>query len=425
MDLIIQPSRDLAGRIAIPPNKSHSFRALIMASLAEGVSYIRKPAESNDWRLGVEAMRRFGAGIERCDGDWTITGVGGKPQLPDDIIDCGNSGILLRFLAALAGCCDGHTVLTGDHSLRHIRLCQPVLDAINALGGRAVSTKRDGHAPIVVSGPMTGGLMRIDGMDSQPISAMLIAASLLDEPTEIQVSGPGERPWIDMTLYWLARCGVNITHEDYGRYHIGGRASLKAFDVTMPLDWSAALYPIVAGVITPGADVFVPGMDFEDCQGDKGVVTALQAMGADIDVTADGVRARHSSLRGMEIDCNDFIDQFMLLAVVGAFAEGTTTLTNAEACRHKECDRISAMAEALTAMGARVENRPDGLVIHQSELHGATLSSRHDHRMVMSMTVAGLAAGGETRITEIKCVEKTFPDFVEQMKSLGSDLTAV
>ncbi len=425
MDLTINPSRDLAGSITIPPNKSHSFRALIMASLAGGVSHIDSPAESNDWHLGVEAMRRFGAVIERNGDRWTITGVGGKLHLPDDVIDCGNSGILLRFLAALAGCCDGETVLTGDHSLRHIRLCQPMLDAVNALGGRAISTKGDGHAPIVVSGPMTGGAMTIDGLDSQPISAMLIAASLLDGPTEIRVPNPGERPWIDMTLHWLAQCGVTIDHDNYGLYRIGGKASLNAFDVTVPLDWSAALYPIVAGVLTPGADVFVPGVDFDDCQGDKGVVTVLQQMGADIEVTQAGVRARHSMLRGMEIDCNDFIDQFMLLAVVGAFAEGKTTLTNAEACRHKECDRISAMDDALTAMGAQVASRSDGMVVHQSHLTGATLSSRHDHRMVMSMAVAALAASGQTTITEIECVEKTFPDFVEQMTLLGADLSAV
>jgi 3-phosphoshikimate 1-carboxyvinyltransferase len=425
MDLKITPSRDLAGRIAIPPNKSHSFRALIMASLADGVSCIRQPAESNDWHLGVAAMRRFGATIETDgEGTWTITGVGGRPALPDDIIDCGNSGILLRFLAALAGCCDGHTVLTGDHSLRHIRLCQPMLDAINALGGKAVSTKSDGHAPIVISGPMDGGGVTIDGLDSQPISAMLIAASLLDQPTVIGVPNPGERPWIEMTFHWLNQCGVTIEHDDYSQYRIAGRARLTPFDVTIPLDWSAALYPIVAGVLTPGADVFVPGMNFDDCQGDKGVVTVLQQMGADITVSSEGVRARHSRLRGMEIDCNDFIDQFMLLAVVGACAEGATTLTNAEACRHKECDRITAMDEALTAMGVRVENRPDGLLVHQSDLMGTTRSSLHDHRMVMSLSVAALVATGETTITDIECVEKTFPDFVEQMTLLGADLSA-
>jgi len=169
--------------------------------------------------------------------------------------------------------------------------------------------------------------------------------------------------------------------------------------------------------------VCVPGMDYNDSQGDKGVIDVLREMGANIEITGDGeVIARTSRLVGREIDCNDFIDQFVLLAVVGALAEGRTTLTNAEICRHKECDRITETCKALRAMGARVVERPDGLVVHHSRLRGAGIDSRADHRMVMTMAVAGMAAEGQTRINDIDCVKKTFPAFVDQMLVLGCDM---
>ena len=179
---------------------------------------------------------------------------------------------------------------------------------------------------------------------------------------------------------------------------------------------------IVAAVITPDSEVRLPGMNPADCQGDKAVVDVLREMGADIEVTDEAVTARSSKLTGREIDCNDFIDQFPLLAVVGACAEGETVLTNAEICRHKECDRISEVHKALAAMGADVEERQDGLVVRRSQLRGASLDSHNDHRMVMTLAVAALVAAGQTLIKDIDCIKKTFSHFVEEMQSLGCDM---
>jgi 3-phosphoshikimate 1-carboxyvinyltransferase len=407
-----------------------------MASLAEGVSHIVAPAVSNDWMRGLEALEMFGASIEprgrrpdrrgasehACDDRWEVRGNGGKLTVPDDIIDCGNSGIILRFFMAIAGCCEGYSVLSGDESIRHIRLCQPLVDALNALGAWSVCTKGDGHAPVVVRGKIRGGHAEIDGMDSQPVSALLIAASQADAPTELTVRRPGEKPWVGVTTDWLDRCGVAYANENFEHYRVEGNSRWGGFDVEIPLDWSAALYPIVAGVVCPDSEVRLPGMDFADSQGDKGVVDVLRGMGADIEISDHEVIARSSSLTGREIDCNDFIDQFMLLAVVGAIAEGETVLTNAESCRHKECDRISQMCRALKAMGADVEERPDGMVLRHSRLRGASLDSQGDHRMVMTLAIAGLVAEGQTMISDTECVKKTFPDFVAQMQSIKCDM---
>ena len=395
-----------------------------MAALAEGTSHIINPGISNDWMRGIEALEMFGCEVHpKADKIWEVTGTGGVLRTPDDVIDCGNSGIILRFFTALAACCEGHTVLTGDHSLRHIRLCQPLIDALNSLGAWAVSTKGDGHAPIVVRGRLKGGRAEIDGMDSQPVSALLIASSLADAPTELNVRRAGEKPWVEVTLDWLRRCGVEYSNENYERYRIRGRGKWRGFEAHIPLDWSAALYPIVAAVLCGGSEVHLPGLDFKDSQGDKAVVDVLRKMGADIQVTDEAVIARSSQLAGCQIDCNDFIDQFMLLAVVGARAAGQTVLTNAEVCRHKECDRITEVCKALKVMGADVEERPDGLAIRRSRLRGANLSSRNDHRLVMTLAVAGLVADGQTQISDMECVKKTFPAFVEQMRGLGCDMS--
>ena len=424
MDVVINRSRDLRGSVTIPPNKSHSFRALVMAALAEGTSHIIAPAVSSDWMRGTEALEMFGAQIRpKADKVWEVVGTGGKLQTPDDIVDCGNSGIILRFFTALAACCPGYTVLSGDHSIRHIRPCQPLIDAINQLGAWAVSSKGDGRAPLLVRGELRGGRAEINGMDSQPVSALLVAAAMANAPSEITVVEPGEKPWVGVTLEWLRRCGVEFSNENFERYRIRGNSKWSGFDAHIPLDWSAALYPIVAGVLCPSSVVTVPGMDIEDCQGDKAVIDVLREMGADIKVDPDGnIVSRTSFLKGMEIDCNDFIDQFMLLAIVGTFAEGQTVLTNAEICRHKECDRITETCKALKSMGADVEERPDGLVIRKSRLRGAHIDSRADHRMVMTMTLAAMTAESKTRITDIDCVKKTFPGFVDQMATIGCDI---
>ena len=423
MNLMVGPSPNIRGTVRIPPNKSHSFRALIMAGLAEGTSRIVAPAVSNDWMRGVEAFEMFGAEITPKAGDvWEITGTGGDLRTPDDIMDCGNSGIILRFFAALAARCPGYTVLTGDHSLRHIRLCQAMIDALNQLGAWAVSSKGDGHAPVVVRGMLGGGAAEIDGMDSQPVSALLIASALAEKPTTLTVRRPGEKPWVAMTLDWLARCGVKVGNEGFERYHIPGGSRWGALELQIPLDWSAAMYPIVAALVTSDSEVTIPGMDLGDCQGDKAVLGILSDMGARLEATERGIVVRSSQLTGREIDCNDFIDQLPLLALVGACAQGQTVLTNAESCRHKECDRISETVAALKAMGADIEERPDGLVVAKSRLHGAKLASRSDHRMVLTLAVAALVAGGQTLITDIDCIKKTFPAFVAEMESIGCDM---
>ena len=423
MILSIQSSDKLTGNVEIPPNKSHSFRSLIMAGLADGTSNIIHPAESNDWMLATEAFEMFGSEIRPHGGNvWEVKGTGGALTAPEDVISCGNSGIFMRFTTALASLCPGYTVLTGDHSLRNIRPIDPIVTGLNQLGATAMCTRGGEFAPVIVKGPLKGGRAEIDGCDSQFVSSLLIAAAKAEGQTELLVNNPGEKPWIDVTLHWLDKMGVEYTNEDFSRYLIQGGAKWEGFEYTVPLDWSAALYPILAALITENSEIRISGMDIEDTQGDKEVLTILQAMGGDIEMDGDTVIARSSNLTGMEVDCNNFIDQLPLMAVAGCFAEGETHLYNAGVCREKECDRIAISREILGKMNADIKQTEDGLIIKKSELRGMEFDSYDDHRMVMAMSVAGMGATGTTVIRNSECVKKTFPMFAEQMASVGGEI---
>ena len=423
MEITIQKSSNLSGKVTIPSNKSHSFRALIMAGLADGTSRIIHPAESNDWMLATEAFEMFGSKISpHANNQWEIQGTGGVLKAPDDVIFCGNSGIFMRFTTALAGIGNGYTVLTGDHSLRQIRPIRPIVDGLNQLGATAFCTRGGDFPPVVVKGPLKGGKAEIDGQDSQFVSALLIAAAKAEGQVEILVNNPGEKPWIDVTLHWLDRVGVEYTNEDYSRYVISGGNTWDGFEYTVPLDWSAALYPVLAALVTENSEVHISGMDYDDTQGDKECLEVLRAMGGDIEIVGDTVIARSSKLRGIDIDCNNFIDQLPLMAVAACLAEGETRIYNAGICRSKECDRITITEEILTEMGADITQTEDGLHIKGSKLHGAEFDSYCDHRMVMAMGVAGLTAVGETTITNCECVKKTFPQFAEEMISIGAEI---
>ncbi len=229
----IQPGK-LAGEIMIPPSKSHTLRALVFALMAKGKSIIRHPLYSPDTQAMIEAISIFGAKVSVFPYHLEILGVAGKLPAAEDVIHAGNSGQVLRFIGALAALSPSYTVITGDPSIRHHRPVKPLLEALNQLGAVAVSARGDGHAPIIIRGPLQGYHAALCGEDSQPVSALLIAASFLPHATTLTVTNPGEKPWIDMTLYWLKKFGLNIRHHQYEHYEIPGHLAYEGFDIAIP-----------------------------------------------------------------------------------------------------------------------------------------------------------------------------------------------
>lgn len=414
----------LKGKITIPPSKSQTLRAILLAAMAQGKSTIHHPLNSPDTRAMITACRLLGAEINDHQTYLEIKGVNGLIKHAEDVIQAGNSGIVLRFISAVAALSHQPIVITGDYSIRHSRPMLPLLKGLHQLGASAISTRGDGFAPIVVQGPLKSGKAIIGGEDSQPVSALLIASVFGSGPIEIEVQNPGEKPWVDLTLDWLDRLGVKCERRNYEYYRLSGQGKYKGFEYTVPGDWSSAAFPLAAALITD-SELTVRNVDFNDKQGDKELLNVFRKMGAKLEINSEKCLlhvCEGSFLKGIDIDINDFVDALPILATVACFAKGETRIRNAAVAAKKECNRIQCIAAELSKMNARITVHNDGLSIMGSELKGAQVLSHDDHRMAMSLAVAGMGAKGMTEVQNVDCVEKTFPSFVDSFLHLGTDI---
>ena len=421
MKLIVEPS-NLKGRALMPASKSQTIRACIVGMLAEGTSVATNPLDSLDTRAGAKAARALGAEVTLEPGRWTIRGTAGRVKPPKTPIDTENSGTTLYFAMAAAALADGTTTLTGDASIRS-RPAGPLIQCLNDLGAEVVSTLGNGRAPVTVGGPLKGGKTKLDAVTSQYLSALLISCPLAKGDTEIELTRLNEAPYVRMTLDWLDRQRIRYESRDMRWFRIPGGQAYRAFQRQIPGDFSSATFFLVAGAATD-SDVTLDGLDMSDAQGDKAVVEMVRSMGAKVTVGKDNVRVSRGTLAGREFDLNATPDALPAMAVAGALADGETRLVNVAQARVKETDRIAVMAAELKKMGADISERPDGLVIRGTgKLRGAHVLGHDDHRVVMALAVAGIAAEGETIIDGAECAAVTFPSFVDLMTSLGAKMS--
>ncbi len=409
----------LKGELEVPPSKSHTMRALLFGLLASGKTEVRRYLHSPDTEAMIRACRTLGARVEVGP---DLIQIEGGIQGAEDVIDAGNSGQVLRFIGAVSALSAQYTVITGDNSIRHLRPIKPLLEGLTQLGAFAQSMRGDGYAPILIKGPLHGGTALIDGEDSQPVSGLLVASAFAMGKSEIFVNNPGEKPWVALTLSWFDRLGIAYKNENFEKYTLAGGGQIEGFSYTVPSDLSSASYPIAAALITD-SELTLNSIDLNDVQGDKHLIFQLQQMGALIEIDSASKRLtvkRGSRLKGKKIDVNNFIDGITLLSVVGCFAEGTTEIVGGKIARRKESDRISAIVHELKKMGARIHEKEDGVVIEHSPLQGASLSSHADHRLAMSLAVAGLGAKGNSQIEGVDCVSKSYPPFFDHLRKLGA-----
>jgi 3-phosphoshikimate 1-carboxyvinyltransferase len=417
----------IEGTVGVPPSKSYTHRAILAGGYGDEVT-VRNPLVSADTRATMRAVDAFGGEVTYNQEAETleITGFDGEPAVPDDVIDCANSGTTMRFGTATAGLADGLAVLTGDESLRS-RPQEPLLRALDQLAGRAESTRSNGQAPLVVGGPLMGGSAALPGdVSSQFISALLFAGAATDAGVDLTLQTElKSAPYVDITIDVLDEFGVSARRTGRG-FSVRGRQSYRTRggEYTVPGDFSSASYLLAAGALV-GDDVTVTGLSPSQ-QGDEAIVEMLDEMGASIDWDREegAITVRASDLSGIEVSVADTPDLLPTLAVLGAAADGQMTITDCEHVRYKETDRVAAMAEALTAMGAAVEESEATLTIDgdASTLSGTTLDGRGDHRIVMALAVAGLVAEGETTIRGADHVDVSFPGFFEALSSLGTDV---
>lgn len=419
MRLLVEGS-NLRGSVEIPGSKSHTIRAVAIASLASGESEIRQPLDSADARAAFRTYRAFGAEIDDQGDVWRVRGLGGELRTPNDVIDVANSGTTMNVALGSASLLSkGIAVLTGDGQVRR-RPCGPVATALNDLGASVRSTRDNGCPPFVVSGRLRGGETSIEAKSSQYVTSLLINAPLAEQTTRLHVPLLYEIPYVYMTLDWLRRQGVHVEHaDDLSEFVIPGGQAYRPVDCRIAGDFSSATFFLAAGALRDN-EVLVRGLDMSDPQGDKAVVDYLKAMGASVSVEQDGIRVAAQTLRGCELDLNATPDALPMMAVLACFASGTTRLVNVPQARLKETDRITVMREELMKLGARIEELPDGLIVHESALHAGEVEGHGDHRVVMSLAVAGTMLAGTTAINGYEAVNVTYPGFLDAINGLGA-----
>jgi len=422
MKLLVSKSR-LKGTVAIPPSKSHTIRAVAIASLANGASIIRRPLVASDTLSAVNCYRALGAKIDTSDSEmWKVLGTASKITAPTGTIDIGNSGTTLRIAAGSAALAPpGRTItLTGDEQIQN-RPIGPLLDALNNLGAKCSSLRNNGKPPIKVEGKLAGGKTSIAASTSQYLSSLLLCSPLAPKHTNIDVTLLNEPGYVRMTLDWLDKQNIEYENHAFSNFKIKGGQSYKAFDTVIAGDFSSATFLLCAAALA-AEQVTLEGLDFSDSQPDKAVVDYLKAMGSDIVIAGDAVTVKAAPLTGTKIDMNKTPDALPAMAVTAAFAKGQTTLANVPQARTKETDRIKAMAAELKKMCIDVEEMPDGLIIRHSRPKPASLHGWADHRIVMALSIAAMAVDGTSTVDTAEAVTVTFPGYVESMKSLGANI---
>jgi 3-phosphoshikimate 1-carboxyvinyltransferase len=430
--LTITPAGPLKGTIAVPGDKSITHRAIILSALAEGDSAISAYCRGEDCLNTMRAFQAMGIQIEerpeqlrvRGKGFWGLT----EPAQP---LDCGNSGTGIRLLAGVLAGQDFFTILTGDDSIRR-RPMGRVVKPLREMGAAIAGRKGGELAPLAITGSRLHGLAYTSPVASAQVKSSLLLAGLYAEGVT-RVSEP--RRSRDHTERLFRYFGVPV-QEDGSTVSIQGRPSVgwAGKPVVVPGDLSAAAFFIVGASLVPGSDVTITSVGVNPTR--TGVLEILAEMGANIQIlnrrdeagepVAD-LRVRAASLHGIRIGAERIpqtIDEFPILCVAAVLAEGETTITGAGELRVKESDRIATMTTELKKMGASIEETKDGLTIQglgamkTKRLRGAACTSYGDHRVAMSMAIAGLTAEGETKIHDTDCIETSFPGFESKLLEL-------
>ncbi len=422
----IQPGGSLRGSVSVPGDKSISHRAVMLASIARGESHIRNWLAAGDTEASLAAMRALGADIDRHD-ETTLTIRGGELRQPAGPLNLMNAGTGIRLLAGLMAGQDFPCTLDGSEQLRR-RPMRRVTDPLRQMG--AIVDSNDGACPLRFQpAPLKGIKYAMPVASGQVKSALLLAGLYADSPTTVVQPGPAR----DHSERMLRAMGAQL-EEGPGDAHditIHPNRQLMPFDLSVPGDISSAAFPLVAALLTPGSDLTVRGLNLNPTR--AGLLDVLRDMGAELEVRNEGlqagepvgdIRARTSDLRGLEIGGATvvrMIDEFPILMVAALFARGETVVRDARELRVKETDRIAVMTEELRALGAVIEEREDGFrIVGPQALTGGQAAAHDDHRIAMSLAVAGLAAAEGAIIDDAACASDSFPGFAETLAACGA-----
>jgi 3-phosphoshikimate 1-carboxyvinyltransferase len=423
--ITVKKTRGLKGEITVPGDKSVSHRALMLASIAEGDTRIRGLLKGEDNMATLKAFRQMGIAIDELGDEVVVHGRGLHGLMePEDVIDAGNSGTTIRLITGLLSGQDFFSVITGDQYLRR-RPMKRVVEPLSRMGARIFGRGGGDKAPLAIVGSKLKGITYNSPIASAQVKSSILLAGLYADGVTTVTEPALSR---DHTERMLAYFGADIERKG-ATVSISGGQRLTARDIEVPGDISSAAFFMVAALITEGSELLIKNVGINPTR--TGIVEILREMGGDLEVLNErevsgepvgDIIVRSSKLKGVEIKGDTIpraIDELPVAAVAASFAEGTTTIRDAKELRVKETDRIAAMAGELRKTGIDVDELEDGMEIVGGRPRGATCSSYGDHRMAMSMAVAGLAAEGEEMVVlDTECIDTSFPGFEELLRKV-------
>lgn len=419
MKVSIQPTV-LKGVIQAPASKSSMQRACAAALVAKGISEIRNPGHSNDDKAAMDIISRLGAKLEEQATDLLrFNSEGIHPVAP--FIDCGESGLSIRMFTPLVALSDKEITIKGSGSL--VTRPMDFFDEILPQLGVKVKTQ-GGRLPLVIQGPLKPATISVDGsLSSQFLTGLLLAyAAAGASNVSIHVNDLKSRPYIDLTLDVMKRFGLKTPeNRDYREFYFDDSvtAAEAIHHYTVEGDWSGGAFLLVAGAIA--GPITVRGLDIASTQADKAIVQALMQANAGIAIDAKEIQLHPSALSAFEFDATDCPDLFPPLVALAAYCKGVTRIKGVSRLAHKESDRGLTLQEEFGKMGVVIHIDGDLMRIEGGKgLKGAAVSSRHDHRIAMACAVAALKATGETSIEHAEAVNKSYPDFYNDLRALGA-----
>ena len=417
MNVSISPSRKISGEVIAPPSKSWTHRALFAGLLSNGTTVVHNPLSCDDTLATTKAVSSLGATLRSEKMTWYVESRGVLTE-SSGIIDCGESGVTLRFAIPIASLASNDVMLTGRESLMR-RPLQPLVNTMRDLGSEV---QANGAEVVVKGGLARGGTTRVPGnVSSQFISGLLYAAPLMPNGLELQITSELEsRGYVSLTIEVLNRHGIRVeTHDDMSSFHVPAAQTYRPAEHSIPGDYSSAAFLMSAAAVT-GDRVRIKGLMKNDSDPDSAFLKLLTQMGVESKFSSDALEISPKGLKATKVDVKNCPDLGPILAVLGANGDGETEISGAGRLRYKESDRLATITSELKKLGANIEKTEGGLKVYgPCSLHGGTVESHGDHRIAMALTVAALTADSVVTIRGAQCVNKSYPTFFEDIRSLG------
>jgi len=400
-----------------PPSKSHTNRALVLAALTDGISVIENYAICEDTIYMIRSLRKLGVKIIQNENELIVLGKGGNFNKKKVTLFCGNAGTTFRFLTALSIFNNGEVTLTGSKRM----LERPIGELVDALSQLNVKIEsNNGYPPVkVYGGSFNPKPININAKkSSQFLSALLLIMPVLGKDFSIELEDElPSLPYVKMTIQTLKDFGVKVQHSEFKKFFISENLKLKPAKIIIESDASSATYFLGSAAVLRKS-IIINGLRKNTTQADIKFVKVLQRMGCDVKWDKNSIKLKGKKLRGISVDMNEAPDSVPALAVVSLFAEGKTLIKNIENLRYKESDRIQALANELSKLGARIKTGKDFIEINPIKNYkSALIETYNDHRIAMSFAIAQLIIP-EIKIKNPQCVKKSFPDFWQEFNKM-------